>query len=657
MKMKSKLFALAGVSLLSASVLAACGNAAGGGAAAGKETTLSTYYTGDPETLDYVLANKATTGDIVGNLIDGLLETDRYGNFVPSLAEDWTVSKDGKTYTFTLREDAKWFTADGEEYGAITAEDFVTGLKHAADKKSEALYVVQDSIAGLKDYIDGKTTDFSTVGVKAIDEKTVEYTLVQAEPYFPSKTTMGILFPVNAEFLAAQGDNFGAAKPDGILYSGPYLLSAMTAKSSIEFAKNPEYWDADKVSLENVKWTYYDGSDPESLTRGFLDGTYTAAAIQATSASYPKLKEEHGDKITNTLLTDTSFFYLPNLARTNYTTTTKTDDAQKESTKKALLNKDFRQALSFAIKREGVTAQNIGEDAAINGIRNIQVPTNFVSVDGKSFAAVVNEKLADLGDEWKSVDVSDAQEGIFNADKAKAEFDKAKKALEADGVKFPIQLDLLVDQAAEVPGQMAASFKESVESTLGTDNVVINIHKKSEDEFMNATFYATSPEQSDFDISLGGWGPDFVDPATYLDIFKYDHTPYYTRFGMPETGSEEVAKAVNWSEFNALIDEASKLTDPAARYTKYAEAQAWLTDSGLAINVFGRGGNPRFTKVVPFTASPVQVGIKGDRNYKLVEVQSEPVTVKQYDEAKAKYDEEKAKSNAEYQESLAERVK
>ena len=110
------------------------------------------------------------------------------------MAEDWSVSKDGLTYTYKLRKDAKWYTSEGEEYAPVTSQDFVTGLKYAADKKSEALYLVQESVAGLDDYINGKTKDFSTVGVKAIDDQTVQYTLTRPEPYWNSKTTSTILF-------------------------------------------------------------------------------------------------------------------------------------------------------------------------------------------------------------------------------------------------------------------------------------------------------------------------------------------------------------------------------------------------------------------------------------------------------------------------------
>ena len=108
----SKLLALAGVTLLAAGTLAAC---SGSGSSAKGEKTFSYIYETDPDNLNYLTTGKAATANITSNVIDGLLENDRYGNFVPSMAEDWSVSKDGLTYTYTLRKDAKWYTSEGEE--------------------------------------------------------------------------------------------------------------------------------------------------------------------------------------------------------------------------------------------------------------------------------------------------------------------------------------------------------------------------------------------------------------------------------------------------------------------------------------------------------------------------------------------------------------
>ena len=172
---KSKLALLAGVAAASTLFLAACGSSSN----ASKGTTYNYVYGTDPDSLNYLTSNRSTTSDITTNLVDGLFENDQYGNLVPALAEDWSVSKDGLTYTYKLRKDAKWYDSEGNEYADVTAQDFVTSLKYVADKKSDALYLVQNSVKGLDDYVNGKTKDFSTVGVKAVDDHTLQYTLNQ----------------------------------------------------------------------------------------------------------------------------------------------------------------------------------------------------------------------------------------------------------------------------------------------------------------------------------------------------------------------------------------------------------------------------------------------------------------------------------------------
>ena len=280
----NKRFVLAGVSLASALLLTACG----GGSS--NQSTYSYIYSTDPNTLDYIASTRTTTSDITSNLVDGLLENDKYGNLIPSLAEDWTVSEDGLVYTYKLRKDAKWYTSEGEEYGAVTAHDFVTGIKHAVESKSEGLFLIQNSIKGLDAYAKGETTDFKTVGVKALDDYTVQYTLERPESFWNSKTTSGVLFPVNAAFLESQGKDFGSLKPSSILYNGPYYLKNLTSKSQIELVKNKEYYDEKNVHIDNVKLTYNDGSDPESVIKKFENGQYSFATVMPNSSTYKSVK-------------------------------------------------------------------------------------------------------------------------------------------------------------------------------------------------------------------------------------------------------------------------------------------------------------------------------------------------------------------------------
>ena len=652
---KRKVAALAGITLLSVGFLAACGNGSSSNSAA---TTYSYVYTEDPTSLDYIAYNRQQVSDIVTNMVDGLLENDKYGNLIPALAESWTVSKDGLTYTYKLRKGVKWYTSDGEEYAEVTANDFVTSIKHAVDTKSEGLFIIQDSIAGLADYVNGTEKDFSKVGVKAVDDYTVQYTLARPETYWNSKLTMSIMLPLNAEFLESKGEDFGKVAPDGILYNGAYTISSMTSKSSMEYTKNENYWDADNVKIENVKLTYYDGADPESLINGFTDGTYSNARVYPNSSSYASVKEKYADNITYSMQDATTYYYVTNVNRQNYTHTAKTTDAQKTSSKKALQNKDFRQALTFAFDRKNYMAQSLGEDAAANALRNTLVPPTFVSEGETSFGELVTKKLVEYGDEWANVDLSDAQDGFYNAEKAKAELEKAKATLTADGVEFPIHLDLPVNQSSEIGVQQASSLKQSIEASLGTDNVVIDLVMLDSDTFQNVAYYTESADQNDYDLSYAGWGPDYQDPSTYLDMLSSKSGANVMKLGLDATKTPDEIKTVGIDQYDSLLDAAAaETTDIKARYEKYAAAQAWLTDSALIIPFQSLGATPSVSKVVPYTASYSEVGIKGGGAfYKYMEVGTEINKAEDVYAKREEWLEEKAKSNAKAQEELASHV-
>ena len=657
----SKVMALAGVTLLASGVLAAC---SGSGSSAKGEKTFSYVYETDPDSLNYLTTGKAAVANITSNVVDGLLENDRYGNFVPSMAEDWSVSKDGLTYTYTIRKDAKWYTSEGEEYAPVKAQDFVTGLKYAADNKSEALYLVQESIKGLDAYVKGEVKDFSEVGIKAIDDQTVQYTLNKPESFWNSKTTMGILAPVNEEFLTSKGSDFAkATDPSSILYNGPFLLKSLVAKSSVEFEKNPNYWDKDNVHIDKVKLSFWDGQDTGKLADTFKDGGFSMARLFPTSAGYPELEKEFKDNIVYTPQDSATFLVGTNIDRQSYKYTSKTTDEQKTSTKKALLNKDFRQAIAFGFDRKAYASQVNGESGASKLLRNLFVPPTFVQADGKNFGDLVKEKLVTYGDEWKDVNLDDAQDGLYNPEKAKAEFAKAKTALQAEGVQFPIHLDMPVDQTNTTKVQRVQSLKQSLEATLGTDNVVIDIQQLQKDEVLNVTYFAETAAGEDWDLSDNvGWSPDYIDPSTYLDIIKPsvgENTKTY--LGFDSGTNNAAAKQVGLEDYEKMVVEAdNEDTDVSKRYDKYAAAQAWLTDSALIIPTTSQTGRPMLSKMVPFTLPFAYSGNKGMSEallYKYLELQDKPVTTDEYQKAQDKWKKEKEESNKKAQEDLANHVK
>ena len=654
---KSKVFLLATVGLLSVGVLTACSSSS--------KTSGKTYnyvYGGDPATLDYVSTNKKNMTTAVSNGVDGLFENDQYGNLKPSVAENWSVSQDGLTYTYKIRKGVKWYTSDGEEYANVTAKDFVTGLKHAADTNSEAIYLLQNSVKGLNDYLSGANKDFSNVGIKAVDDYTLQYTLSQPEPYWNSKLTYSVTWPVNEDFLKSKGKDFGkSTDPTSILYNGPYLLKSLTTKSSIEFTKNENYWDKDNVYFDTVKLTYDDGTDQESLERNFTDGVYNLARLYPTSSNYSKVKKQYKDNIFYTQPGAAVEGVGVNIDRQTYDHTSKENDQQKTSTKTALLNKDFRQALGFAIDRTNYAAQLNGKEGGSTAVRNIYVKPDFVQADGKDFGTMVMDQLPAYGDEWSGVNLADSQDGLYNPEKAKAEFAKAKEALQAEGVQFPIHLDVPVNQSSKITVNQVQSIKQSVESALGKDNVVLDIHQLSADDFNNITYSAPNAAAEDWDLSVGvAWDPDYLDPSTYLDVLKTTSSENTKSFmGYDDPNSQAVQK-VGLKEYDQLVDDASKeTTDLKARYEKYAKAQAWLTDSALYLpTTTYNGAAAVISRIKPFSGAYAQAGDKGSTYYfKYLKSQDDIVTKKQYDSAYKDWLKERAKSNDKAQKDLAKHVK
>ncbi|WP_084437467.1 peptide ABC transporter substrate-binding protein [Streptococcus sp. oral taxon 064] len=651
-KMKKRLIGT-GLVLATGILLSACGQS---------NTDTSTYsstFSANPTTFNYLLDYYADNTAVITNLVDGLLENDSYGNLVPALAEDWSVSSDGLTYTYKLRKDAKWYTADGEEYASVKAQDFVTGIKYAADNKGQAMDLIQNSIKGLNDYVTGVTNDFSTVGVKALDDYTVEYTLTRPEPYWNSKTTNSILFPVNEEFLKSKDKDFGTLTPDSILYNGPYLLKDFTSKSSIEYVKNPHYYDHDKVTIEKVKLAYFDGSDQEMTIRNFESGAYSIAGVYPNSSNYAKTKEKYQDNIVYSLQDKTSWYFNFNVNRKTYNHTAKTTDEQKKSAQTAILNKKFRQAINFGIDRTAYSAQSNGEEAASKTLRNTLVPPTFVQVGDKTFGEVTASKLVNYGTEWSGINLADAQDAYFNKEKAQAKFAEAKKELEAQGVTFPIHLDVPVDQTNKNAVSGMNSVKQTLETVLGSDNIVIDVQQLSTDDFGNVAFLAPNPAARDYDLNFDGWVGDYQDPSTYLDPFNAETGFYLKIFGLDAKEDQELIKSLGLDTYTQLLKEAdAENKDVAKRYEKYAEAQAWMIDNSLVMSAMSNGGTASVTKVTPFTRAYSLVGIKGDgNNYKYMKLQKDPVTKKQFDEAKAKWEAESKKAIEKSQKEFENHVK
>lgn len=622
-------------------------------------------YSSDPNTFDYLYSFQAQDNVHTANFVDGLLEHDRYGNLVGAIAESYEVNDDATEFTFHIRPGVKWITDEGVEYAEVTAHDFVAGLRHATEFNAATLYLVQYTIQNLDAFINGEV-EWEEVGVKAEDDYTLVYTLEKPTPYFHTITTYSIMMPVNQEFLESKGDGcklgspepstcaFGELTSDSILYNGAYILSNYTSKSVIEYTANPDYWDAEHVYIPNVKLVYYDGSDPDSLFNSFDNGSFSAAPVYTDNAAiYKTAKEKYGDSIYISDLNSSSFWISWIFDRNQFTSPLdeKVDvspqtEKQRQDTALAKQNLAFRKAVFYGLDQSALTAQQVGDDLKYGRLRNTITQPDFVlTSEGVTYGELVSNALTELNPtEYPAgFDLSDGELAYYNTELALQYVEKAKEELSALGVEFPIQLDVQVRGESEKTFRSSQAFKEVLETNLGgfvQINLIIsdsnNIDASKTADTMNC------------DMVIGrGWGPDYGDPKTYIDVFDPDNGDMLAYQGLNWTGSEvgddaAIKETIGLYEFKALKDAADAVVDDNdERFALYAKAEAYLIDNALFIPYVSNGGSYAVTKIIPRSGLYGAYGLS-DSKYKYMQVSDEVVTLAERDAIIAQWKEELA---------------
>lgn len=613
--------------------------------------TFSMIANFDITTLDYVYNNKSSNGDYVNNFVEGLLTQDNHGKLVPGMASEWSCNDDASEWYFTIRDDAVWSTSAGEEYDAVTAEDFVTGLKHAVDSKSETLSLVADLIVGLREYSEG-TGKWEDVGIKA-DGNQLTYTLTGPCGYFDGMTTYTILWPINAEFLESKGSDFGAVEPDSILYNGCYILSSLVPAQEVRFDANPNYYDAKNVFVQHVVVTYSDGKDPAQNFNMFVNGEVTSTTVnQSLPEVVAKAAELYPDNQYKSMTTATSYWGAFNWDRQMYalyndpsvSTTSKTD-AQKADAKAAILNADFRRAVYAAYSAHAVEAITLGEEHADGVIRNTLVPYTFQTTsDGRTYGSIVEKYAAELVADYEGIDLNDGHDAWYNPELAKTFAERAKEELGDSVSEWPIHIDVPVYAASENQKNMQLAMKKSIEDAIG-DYVVIDLQflEGNSSVYYSSFYNQPTGEDNSIDLVFGaGWGPDYGDPLTYLHCFDVHDGDMlnYSGINIESQGQSEEQKAVletlGLNEVQEIVDQATAATGDE-RIELFAKAEAMLLTNGILRPYSTSGANISISKVKPFT---VGYGLYGQAAYnqvpyfKYMQLLDEPVTAAEYEAAK-----------------------
>ena len=514
-----------------------------------------------PVTLDWLNTSSQSDTEITVNTVDGLVQYNNLNQLKPAMAESWEVSEDGTQYTFHIRQGAKWYTSEGEEYADVTANDFVAGFHHMLDAAAGLEWLVEGVVKGASEYLAGGS--FDEVGYEAVDDNTLVITLEGDIPYFMTMLTYSCFLPICEDWYLSHGGVYGIqeyqeafANTDAYtygkntdvasqVYSGPFLLQKLNPDSEIVIVKNPNYYNADAVTLNSVTWIYDAGENPAQTYADVVSGVYAGTGLSESSGTLALAKADGNfDKyayVSET--TSTSYFGGLNLNRGTFAlesgaaTSPKTEQ-QKIDTHTALMNKNFRKAFTSAWDKATVNAVTRGEDLKLTNLRNMYTHPEFVSLsaattdaDGHEFAAgtfygemvqyYLNKLEAEEGiAEDAMIQVADAVNGWYNVEKAKAYLAAAKEEL-GDTVTWPITIDVTYYSASANITAQAQATKQVIEEALGAENVVVNlIETTTSADYYACGYRAASGEAGNFDFFYGsGWGPDFGDPCTYLDTF------------------------------------------------------------------------------------------------------------------------------------------
>ncbi|MDY4509130.1 MAG: peptide ABC transporter substrate-binding protein [Candidatus Faecousia sp.] len=501
-------------------------------AASDGDKVLNVMVEVEVESLDPQVATDGTSFEVIANYTDGLTQMDADGAAVPAIAESWDVSEDGTIYTFHLREDANW--SNGEP---VTANDFVFAWQRAADPAlaSEYSYMLSDigQIKNAAAIIAGEM-DKSELGVKAIDDKTLEVTLEVPVSYFLSLMYFPTFYPVNQAFFEGLADGTFGTSPETVLSNGAFVLTSYEpAALSFSLTKNADYYDADKVQLDGLNYQVIKDSQQAYMS-------YQNGDLDIVMLSGDQVEQVEGDPELN--ITGAGYLW--------YLTLNMHDVP-------ALNNQNMRLALSNAVNRASIVGDVVKDGSVAT---YTAVPPQFAAgPDGSDFSA----------DQTMFSDVCSDDTA-----KAAAYYEAAKAELGTDTFEF----ELLVEDQTETQN-VAAVIKDQVEKALPGVTLNIKVEPKKQ--------RVADIQDGNYEVCLTRWGPDYADPMTYLNMWitgcsnnygLWSDAAYDAIIADCTTGAYVTDAEARWS---AMYDAEKIVMDQAVIVPLYTKANANMIKTGV----------------------------------------------------------------------------
>lgn len=460
----------------------------------------------EPSTLDPALMEDNVSGTIATGIYEGLTRKDENGESVAAVAEKWDISEDGKTYTFTIRKDAKWSNGD-----PVTANDFEFSWKRALDPATGSTYAYQFYyIVGAQDYNEGKAANADGVGIKALDAQTLEIKLNSPTPYFLSLTSFYTYYPTHP---SVKSNDAWAADAATIIGNGPFKISEWQHNTSIKLVPNENYYDKDQVKFAGVSFTMIADSATELANYETDELDYTGKPTgEIPAEQIPVLKESKKDEIVSKGIAS-SYYYMFNTEEVPFN------------------NVKIRKALAMSIDRQAIV-----ENVTMAG----EVPSfGFVP------PGIIGEK-----EDYRT----EVKDDYFteNVDEAKKLLAEGLSELKLD--KFPKVT--LTFNTSDGHKKIAEAIVEMWRQNLGIEVGIEN------QEFAVLLKNRTA---MNYQIQRTGWGADYNDPMTYMDMFVSGGGQNSTGFASPE--------------YDALIKKAYTSGDQKERIAAMKEAEKILMDN------------------------------------------------------------------------------
>jgi oligopeptide transport system substrate-binding protein len=437
------------------------------------EKILRTNNTSEPGSLDPALAQGTHESWVLDHVFEGLMKLDSSGKVVEGMAKEVKVSDDDLTYTFTLRDDAKWSNGD-----PVTAEDFEFSWKRALDPELAADYAFQlYYIKGAEAY-NAEGASLDDVGIKALDEKTLEITLEAPTGYFLELTAFYTYYPVNKKVV--EGNAKWANNADTHVSNGPFTLTEWVHDASIKIRKNDNYYDAASVKLDGVDFTIID--DVNTTWQAYEGGDYDFL-VEVPQAVTAKMQAENNPELVIGGMVGTYYYNL-------------------NSKVKPFSNVKVRKGLSMTLDRKTIVEKiTQGGQISAEGV----VPFGMFDENGGEYRDNVGQLVEYNVEEGKKL----FEEGL------------AEEGMTADDFK---QMVLLYN-TSEAHKKIAQAAQEMWRTNLGVEIQLENVDFQVKLDREKA---------GDFHISRAGWIGDYMDPMTFVDLWLSTSSFNDSKYNNPE---------------------------------------------------------------------------------------------------------------------------